>query len=296
MNLAVWLIALMGLGSPAFALGIAPTIAHSLPDSLTAQDHAYLAQIDSSFSYAGQGQWAEAELALKRAIQLQPNHRLNVYLLNNLAGLQQIQGHIDEAILSYSAALEILPDEPTIRLNRARLYLLSAKYTAATTDYSLLVARHPAHEVYRYQRAMAYMLAGQYDQADIDLSAIIERNGESLKARIGYALLETMRGRYNEAERLYDYLISKLPHSTEVYEGRARLYLARGMRGYAERDILKAFELSGNTPSPTLYRLRAEVARSRGDETLAQRDEETARTLEMRFDPLRPSDSHSTHP
>lgn len=259
-------------------------------DSISPSDQRYLALIDSSFLRGSQGDWAVAETYLRRAMQEKPNHPLNIYLLNNLGGLQQLQGKTEEAILSYSAALERVPDEQTIRFNRARLFFLVGQHQAAITDFSLLVAKSPDNELYRYQRAMAYLMTAQYDLADLDLSAIIQRNGESLKARIGYALLETMRGRYNEAERLYDYLVSKLAKSPEVYEGRARLYLARGMKGYAIRDVQRAFELAGASASATLYRLRAEIARSSGDEASAKRDEDIATKLERQIDPFKPLD------
>ncbi len=268
-------------------LGVSPLKAQDMAQE-PAPDSIYIALIDSSFTYAHSGQLDRAEQALRSAMARQPQSVLNVYLLNNLGGLQQMQGRTDEAILSYSAALERMPDEQSIRYNRARLFSLVGKLPAAITDYSLLVAKAPDNELFRYQRAMTYMLTGQYDLADLDLTTIIEHNGESLKARLGYALLETLRGRYDNAERLYDYLVSKLSRSAEVYEGRARLYLAKRMRGYAQRDLDRALGLSAGKPSPTLYRLRAELARLSGDEVTARRDEETARSLELQFDPLRP--------
>lgn len=256
-------------------------------DSLSHEQTLYLAEIDSSFLALSAQDLPKAETHFRRAMRILPQHPLNAYLLNNIGGLQQMQGRIDEAILSYSAALERMPEEQITRFNRARLYALQGKHQAASTDYSILVAQSPKSELYLYQRAMSYMLEGKYELADLDLRAIIDANNESLKARLGYALLETMRGNYDAAERLYDYLVSRLARSAEVYEGRARLYLARGMRGYAQRDIDKAFDLSGANKSATLYRLRAELARLSGDKTSAERDEATARSIESRLDPIK---------
>lgn len=267
-------------------------VAQQVTDSLTQEQSLYLRQIDSSFLALSAQDLPRAEAHFRHAMRILPQHPLNAYLLNNIGGIQQMQGRIDEAILSYSAALERMPDEQITRFNRARLYALQGKHQAASTDYSILVAQSPRSELYLYQRAMSYMLEGKYDMADLDLRAIIDANDKSLKARLGYALLETMRGNYDEAERLYDYLVSRLVNSPEVYEGRARLYLARGMRGYAERDVNKAFELSGANKSATLYRLRAELARLSGDKTSAQKDEETARSIESRLDPIKELTEH----
>lgn len=243
----------------------------------------YISLIDSSFLMGNQGKYAEAESYLSRAIRIEPKLPSNIYLLNNLAALQQLQGKIDAAILSYSSALERLPEEQTIRLNRARLFALSGKHQAAITDYSLLVSQAPRNELYLYQRAMSYMLNKAYELAEADLSRIIELNDQSLKARLGYALLKTAQTRYDEAERLFDYLVSKLNKSPEVYEGRARLYHARGMRGFALRDVEKAFELSGRNISPTLYRLRANIKRSMGEDKSAQADDALAKEQEKHY-------------
>ncbi len=269
-------------------LGLSHSLgAQEATDSLSREQTLYVAQIDSSFLALSRQDLSGAEAHFRQAMRILPSHPLNVYLLNNIGGIQQMQGRIDEAILSYSAALERMPEEQVTRFNRARLYALQGKHQAASSDYSILVAQSPGSELYLYQRAMSYMLEGKYDLADLDLRTIIDANGESLKARLGYALLETMRGNYDSAERLYDYLVSKLARSAEVYEGRARLYLARGMRGYAQRDVDKAFDLSGANKSATLYRLRAELSRLSGDKASAEKDEATARSIESRLDPIK---------
>ena len=201
-------------------------------------------------------------------------------LLNNLGGLQLLQGKDDAALLSFGAALEQSPNDPTTRYNRAQLFVRKKNYKAALTDLALLVSAYPKNELYHYQRAMVYLLTKEYDLAENDLRAIIDGNGESLKARVGFALLETMRGNYNEAERLYAYLTDKLPRNAEVYEGRARMYLARGMRGFAQRDINLALEHSGAKPSSTLYRLRAELAQLEGNMRLAAESLRRAEELE----------------
>ena len=201
-------------------------------------------------------------------------------LLNNLGGLQLLQGKDDAALLSFSSALSKDPHEATTRFNRAKLFVQRKEYKAALTDFALLLSDHPKNELYRYQRAMVYLLTKEYDLAEADLKTIIEENDGSLKARIGYALLETMRGRYDEAERLYAFLTDKLPKNAEVLEGRARMYMAKGMRGFAQRDIRQAFELLGGRAPATLYRLRAELNTTLGNTKEAAEDLRRAEELE----------------
>ncbi len=249
------------------------------------QTDRYLNLIDSSFVASSASDYALAETYLRKAINFNERHPLNTYLLNNLGGLQQIQGKLDEALMSYSAALTKNPDEQTIRFNRARLYALRGKHKAAITDFSILLSLAPNNELYHYQRAMSCLLAKDYGMAELDLMEILKLSPKSLKARIGLALLHTMKKDYDKAEQIYDYLVQQLPQSAEVYEGRARMYLARDMKGFAIRDMNKAFELSKISISPSLYRLRAEVNEQIGEKKKAEEDLERALKLELSLDP-----------
>ena len=256
----------------------AMSLAASSQDSITR----YEVLIDSSFMAGNLGDYPRAESYLRQALRLASKGQLQAMLLNNLGGLQLLQGKDDAALLSFGAALEQSPSDPTTRYNRAQLFVRKKNYKAALTDLSLLISAYPKNELYHYQRAMVYLLTKEYDLAENDLRAIIDGNGESLKARVGFALLETMRGNYNEAERLYAYLTDKLPRNAEVYEGRARMFLARGMRGFAQRDINLAFEYAKGRVPATLYRLRAELHESLGNEKEAEEDRKQAEALERK--------------
>ena len=270
--LCITLLAGLGLWSPVRA---ATPQQEQHIDSLS-----YARLLDSCFAAGNRGDYAAAESFLTQALRLNPPAALQPMLLNNLGGLQLLQGKDDAALLSFSSALSKEPHEATVRFNRAKLFVQRKEYQAALTDFALLLSDQPKNELYRYQRAMVYLLTKEYDLAEADLKTIIEGNETSLKARIGYALLETMRGRYDQAERLYAFLTDKLPNNAEVLEGRARMYLAKGMRGFAQRDISQAFALlRGNAPA-SLYRLRSELNNSLGNTKEAAHDLQRAEALE----------------
>lgn len=269
-------------GTLLFILGSRQAKAMNLPASSQDSITRYEVLIDSSFMAGNLGDYPRAESSLRQALRLASKGQLQAMLLNNLGGLQLLQGKDDAALLSFGAALEQSPSDPTTRYNRAQLFVRKKNYKAALTDLSLLISAYPKNELYHYQRAMVYLLTKEYDLAENDLRAIIDGNGESLKARVGFALLETMRGNYNEAERLYAYLTDKLPRNAEVYEGRARMFLARGMRGFAQRDINLAFEYARGKAPATLYRLRAELHESLGNEKEAEEDRKQAEALERK--------------
>lgn len=225
----------------------------------------YMSLVDSSFQQGNRGEYKKAIDYLNKAIKLDSTNKITPMLINNIAGLQQLLGKYDEAILSYDRALKQDPDQETIRYNKALLEGKLGYNKAALTDYSLLIAKHPNNELYHYQRAMIYILTNEYNFAEADLKFILNKNNKSLKAREGYALLETLRGNYDQAEQLYNYIIEKLPSYSKAYEDRARMFLSRNMVGFALRDAEKALELSKNKPRSDLFILRAEIYKAMGN-------------------------------
>ncbi len=257
---------------------------------LNESDSVYAHHISESFRLGEQGEYTQAIEMLNKAIQANPKHPMNGELLNNIAGLYQLLGQNDQALLTYYAAIKRSPQSQTIHHNHALLLVKLNKTKEAMTEYAILINMAPRNEVYRYQRAMLYLTQKEYDLARSDLDAILILNDKSLKTRMGYALLETLAGNYDKAERLYDYLIDKLPTNPEVYAGRARMFLAKHIYGFALRDINKAFELSKPQPTADLYILRGEINLALNDQVEAHRDFELAKQIDPGISsPLAPS-------
>ncbi len=231
----------------------------------------YTRLIDNSFDALGRGDFPTAESALRQAIKAYPDLPSSYALMNNLGAIQQRQGKLEEALLTYSAALQKLPQDKLLRTNRAMLLTEMGRTDEALFDYNELILAEPTNEVYHYGRAMLYLAKGLYGDAELDLEEILRINDSSLKARLGIALLSTMRGDYDKAERLYNYVIDKLPKNADAYEGRARLFLRKGMKGYALRDINKAFEYA-TSPAASAYALRGEINAAIGDKKAAAED------------------------
>lgn len=243
-----------------------PTTARQ--DSLPAD---YTRLIDRSFEALGQGNLELAEQALRQAIKAYPDLPSGYALMNNLGAIQQRQGKPEEALLTYSAALQKLPDDKLLRTNRAMLLTEMGRTDEAIFDYNELLRAEPDNEIFHYGRAMLYLAKGMYGDAESDLEEILRVNDSSLKARLGIALVATMKGEYDKAERLYNYVIDKLPKNAAAYEGRARLFLNKGMKGYALRDINKAFECA-TPPAASLFVLRGEINAAIGDKKAAAED------------------------
>jgi len=237
-----------------------------LSGSLYAQTYEEL--ISKSYDYEEKNDLSAAEECLKAAMRLEPANKLNFALLTNLGTIQRRQGHLDDALTSYTAALNQQPKNEMILENRAVLYTEMHNMELALNDYQTLLAINPLNEEALYQRGLLHIQSGDAILAEIDFERILEINPETVKGRLGIAILEKIRQNYTESETILDYLISKYPNYLLLYEERAELYFLTNRRRRAMTDLNKVFAETPN-PSAELYVLRGRVK-------LAQFEKESA--------------------
>ena len=206
--------------------------------------------IEKSYDFLDKKDLVSAEESLRAAMRLEPGNPMNYALLTNLGSIQRRQGKLQDALLSYTAALSGRPNNPTILENRASLYSELGETEKALNDYDALLIVEPTKEQ--------------------DFDKILEMNEKSVRARLGHAILEKMRGNYEESERIFNYLISQMPRDWLLYEGRADVYFMMGKNARAMADINKVFIES--TPSASLYVLRGKVKLAQYEKESAAKD------------------------
>lgn len=236
--------------------------------------------IEKSYDFLDKNDLVSAEESLRSAMRKEPGNPMNYALLTNLGSIQRRQGKLEDALLSYTAALSGRPDNPTILENRASLYTELGETEKALNDYNALLIQDPKNEEALYCRGLIYIQKKNYIWAEQDFDKIMEINEKSVRARLGHAILEKMRGNYDESEKIYNYLIDMMPRDWILYEGRADVYFMMGKNARAMSDINKVFVES--KPSASLYVLRGKVK-------LAQYEKESAandfrKALEMGYD------------
>ena len=241
----------------------------------------YEKYIEKSFDFIDKNDLLSAEESLKAAMRLEPGNPNNYALLMNLGTLQRRQGKLDEALISYTAALSQQPNNETILENRGGLYVEMGEYEKAMNDYNALLILNPHHQEVLYSRAMLYLREKNYLAAEQDFDKILEVNERSINGRLGHAILEKIRGNYLDSERILNYLINEMPREWRLYEESADLYFIMGKNARAMTDISRVFAES--TPTADLYVLRGKVK-------LAQYEKESAaldfkKALDMGYDP-----------
>ena len=256
--------------------GILPLVFILCGNLLCAQTYEEL--ILKSYEYSDANDLFSAEECLKTAMRLEPTHGLNFLLLTNLGTIQRRQGKLDEALMSYSAALNQSPQNELILKNRAELLAEMGEIEKAIGDYNVLVATFPTHEDGLYNRGLLYINTGEYLLAEADFMLIIETNKETFWGRFGYAILEKARGNFDDSEIYFNYLLDKYPNNLRVLEERAELYFLTKRNGRAIFDLNKVFAAT-SAPSAELYMLRGRIRLAQSEKESAAIDFKKAQEL-----------------
>ena len=233
--------------------------------------------VEKSFDFLDKNDLVSAEESLRAAMHLEPGNPNNYALLMNLGTIQRRQGKLEDALLSYTAALSRHPNNEAILENRAGLYTEMGEIEKATNDYNALLILNPHHQEALYCRAMLHLQHKNYLLAEQDFDKILEVNEKSVKGRLGHAILEKLRGNYDESERIFNYLINEMPRDWILYEGRADLYFMMGKNARAMADIEKVFTES--EPTANLYVLRGKIKLAQYEKERAALDFKKAESM-----------------
>lgn len=229
---------------------------------------------------------AQAEKYIMAALKLDPANPHNALLFSNLGTIQRRQRQYDQAIESYTMALNIAPRTVPILMNRAALYLELGKDELARVDYSLALDLETDNQEALLMRAYIYKQKRDYKAARSDYERLLKLNPLSYNGRLGLAVLEQKEGKYEEALSVLNKMIAdKADGATQITAPLyAVLYVARaGVEKEMEHldlaliDLEEAIQLD---PSQSeAYLMRGQIYLSQKKKELARRDFEKAVTL-----------------
>jgi Flp pilus assembly protein TadD len=192
---------------------------------------------------AQMGRSKEARQAYQEAVALAPERPEP---LNNLAILEEDEGHRDQAWQYQQRALTLMPHDPVMLFNTG---LLAIRIGYDNEAFHLL--RRAAEldlESPDPARALAdhRLVTGQPQKALEVLGPAVDRFAEdaALRNSLGNAL--SALGRRSEARDAYRRAIELAPHLAEPHNGLAVLSLAAGNLDQAEAELDRALRLSPN--------------------------------------------------
>ena len=227
----------------------------------------------------------QAETYIREALKLDPANPHNALLFSNLGTIQRQQRKYEQALESYSLALNIAPRTVPILLNRAAIYMELGKNDLARVDYSLALDIEKDNEEALLMRAYIYMRQRDYEMARADYVRLLKLNPGSYNGRLGLATLEQKEGKYEAALTILDGMIAgKTDTSQDTNSPSAILYIARAgvekdlnHADLALMDLEEAIRLDASQAEA--YLIRGEIYLSLKKKELAKRDFEKAISL-----------------
>ena len=170
-----------------------------------------------------------AEQAIRAALRLDPANGRNALLFANLGTVQRLRGRLDEALESYTYALNMAPRNVPILLDRAALYLELGEPEPARIDYSLVLDIQPDNTEALRMRAYIYVEARDYKSARADYDHLLRLQPADFNGRLGLAMLCQKEGKLKDALAILDGMVDEKSEgsSLQIAPAHAVVYVAR---------------------------------------------------------------------
>ena len=188
----------------------------------------------------------QAEILFKKALQEEPANMRNALLFSNLGTIQRRMGKSQEALESYSLALNLTPYSVTMLLNRASLYLDLDYLDKAYVDYCNVIDLDAKNQEALQFRAYIYMRRRQYQEAKNDYQRLLEEIPADKTARIGMAMVNQKLQRYRESLEEFNRLIVDYPKDVSLWKARAELEVEMNHLDLALLDLESVVKMAPN--------------------------------------------------
>ena len=164
---------------------------------------------------------AQAENYIRQALKLEPANPHNALLFSNLGTIQRRQRDYDQALESYTYALNIAPRAVPILLNRAALNLEMGRNEQARVDYSLVLDLEKDNREALLMRAYIYVTQRDLKFARADYERLLKLDPQNYNARLGLATLEQKDGNLQKALEILNKMLVEDPQDAALYVARA---------------------------------------------------------------------------
>lgn len=221
--------------------------------SAAAQDE-YLAKVEEALRAVSNDSLQKAEHLFSQALRISPGDSRNALIYSNIGKIKESQGEFEEAINSYSKAILQYPGTPAFLRPRAVLYLSTAQYQLAISDYKRLAEQDPQNAEYNSAIGYAYTKLSRFAEADDYLNKALAVNPKEYVALLGKTIVLLETGHLNEARTQIDILIGMFPDKAELYSLRSDQEAREGRSELALRDLDKAVELEPQNKNYVLRR------------------------------------------
>lgn len=203
---------------------------------------------EKALDYIESKDYENAESSLKQALKQEPANPTNSLLFMNLGTVQRNLGKYDEALVSYSAAMDKFPNKNKLLHSRAALLCEMGLYDDALADYGTILESDAIDKEALYSRALIYMANNDLEKAQNDFDKILMLSINNWQALEGKAIILKRQGKWSEAEELLTDAVFNNKSRGNLYAHRAECHVALGQLGRAQEDLQKATELKYEEP------------------------------------------------
>jgi len=183
-----------------------------------------------------------------------PKDSANTYYQQGLQSLYA--GDYIQAILFYTSAIGLAPNNPDFYQGRGLAYRLNKNYEGAIADYTKAL-EIKAGDVSIYQvRGVTYGEMGKYDQAIADYNRALAINPNDAETYNLRGVAYSNRGSCDQAIADYTRATVINPHLGIAYINRSIAYAEKGNYAKAWEDVRKAESLSTKVPGELMELLR----------------------------------------
>jgi len=207
-------------------------------DDTLAEAHASLAYIKEAYDW----DWAGAEQAYRRAIELNPSypHAHHWYAL-----YLTIPRRFDEAFAHMRRAEELDPLSPQIKRAKGRLYYWAGQFDRAIAQWQMTLELEPEFPQVHYGLALAYTQKGMYEAAIAAHRRAIAVSGQGPAPARSLALLTNAYGRAGRTHEARQLLVDLTERARREYVSgydMALAHLGLGNTKEVLRSLERAFE------------------------------------------------------
>lgn len=234
-----------------------------------AQVPSYETLLDSALNASAADRLTEAEQLYKQVLQLDPSNKGNSLVWGNLGGVQQRMEKTDDALQSYTMALNLEPNLVPVLERRADIYIDKKDYGRAVLDLSAVIDKEPAHESALLNRAFLRMEQGMLNESRLDFESLLSHYPQHRQGELGLAILSQKQGRFKESADRFAMLIERYPNDATLYEARGNM--ERESKQY-ELALLDYEEAGRISRDPVFHVMQAMVY-------LDQKKKKTARIM-----------------
>jgi tetratricopeptide (TPR) repeat protein len=202
------------------------------------------------------------------------SHRLHrSVLLYNAAQVYTSTGALQDALQSFTAAMEMDPGYSEYHNERGNVYLRLGRFDEAIADYRRAVECSPPYPEVWINLGQAFSMMQRFDDAVRAYSVALDLDPERHLALVGRAQAFSALGRPAEAMADYDGAVAVDPSHALVFANRAVLRYGAGRIAESVEDLDQAIALMPDNPG--LYRNRSVALKDLGRAELEAVDLET---------------------